>query len=712
MDSTISQLREYVDEEDEATREEMREGFNQVNSTISNLSEHVDEKFGEIDDKFVEVDSTLSSIQGVIPDQAYEDGNELADKVFVNSSIQTNTASFKGTYNNHENLGLPNTATHEQIAEKLQEAIDAKHLTYDDNDYAFVEIPHDDSEPTVFERIERYKCVKTSEEGVEPATFQWEYEWTLNNSSFTADQWAAINSGITSGLVQKIGIEARKLFPVTGGNDTFISGDCAIYQNNTGSIQDTKWIRDGSNPGTYVYDGTEETPYKWFFSTYSYTLVYNKSTGEVTNGGTTVLGRIPKKPGTDEYPDPALDDLGTFTYTPPNASTITFTFKPIIPVKVDSVVKKTELTVELAKKLDDKNGVITSNHLTRECVKNENLADKSISRGKFKDNLFDSAPTTNSKNLLESGTIKTALDSIETELVDYVKMEDLVDGLQVDEISAKDITIDGKKPSLEGHTHEIDDVSGLEDRFSELDSTLTNHISNKDNPHGVTKAQIISAGSITTTDIANQAITNEKIANNSISDAKLQGDGNNGITSTHFKTNAFHGAKLTDGTVTMAKLAEDVNAKFDAKKDDFTVGTGLVETPNKLYAYRGVEGTTTERELRYTIGPADVGSAVYSWNGSTTIPTGETVKTINTTIGRIYTVSLPKPVYYDRSTADDIARPGVISIDETVVAKKNDVVPNSRTVNGQPLSSDVTLTGADIAYNDSTTVSAKLSLVD
>ena len=192
LDSTISDLREYTDDR-----------FDQVDSTISNLSEHVDEKFGEIDDKFAEVDSTLSSIQSLIPDQASED-NQLADKDFVNSSIQTNTASFKGTYNNHENLGLPNTATHEQIAEKLQEAIDAKHLAYDDNDYAFVEIPHDDSEPTVFERIERYKCVRTSEEGVEPATFEWEYEWTLNNSSFTAEQWAAINSGITSGKIDDI----------------------------------------------------------------------------------------------------------------------------------------------------------------------------------------------------------------------------------------------------------------------------------------------------------------------------------------------------------------------------------------------------------------------------------------------------------------------------------------------------------------------------
>ena len=32
----------------------------------------------------------------------------------------------------------------------------------------------------------------------------WEYEYTLNNSSFTADQWAAINSGINSTKVEQI----------------------------------------------------------------------------------------------------------------------------------------------------------------------------------------------------------------------------------------------------------------------------------------------------------------------------------------------------------------------------------------------------------------------------------------------------------------------------------------------------------------------------
>jgi len=176
----------------------MREGFDQVNSTISNLSEHVDGKFDEIDDKFAEVDSTLSSIQGLIPDQAYEDGNELADKNFVNSSIETNTATFRGTFNLVSDLELPTTAPHSDIEGKLDEM--QGDLGGDNNDYVFVEIPKDAEDPTVnFEKIERYKCVKVSDD-----QYEWQYEWTLNNSSFTSDQWAAINSGITQGKVRQI----------------------------------------------------------------------------------------------------------------------------------------------------------------------------------------------------------------------------------------------------------------------------------------------------------------------------------------------------------------------------------------------------------------------------------------------------------------------------------------------------------------------------
>ena len=106
----------------------------------------------------------------LIPAQASEE-NQLADKDFVNSSISTATATFIGTYNS--------------VAELEQ-------ITADDNDYAFV-ISTDSSGNTVYKR---YKYSESDE--------TWLFEYALNNSSFTAAQWAAINSAITSGDVEKL----------------------------------------------------------------------------------------------------------------------------------------------------------------------------------------------------------------------------------------------------------------------------------------------------------------------------------------------------------------------------------------------------------------------------------------------------------------------------------------------------------------------------
>ena len=94
--------------------------------------------------------------------------NNKASVEFVNSSIATNTATFRGTYSDVEDL--PTTGV-------------------DINDYAFV-ITIDANGNTAYNR---YKFTTT-----------WEYEYTLNNSSFTAEQWAAIQSGITSDLVAQI----------------------------------------------------------------------------------------------------------------------------------------------------------------------------------------------------------------------------------------------------------------------------------------------------------------------------------------------------------------------------------------------------------------------------------------------------------------------------------------------------------------------------
>lgn len=129
----------------------------------------------------------LQDIWALIPSQA-SSSNQLADKAFVNSSIATATATFRGTYNLVTDLGLTTSATQQQIAAALATKMTALSITPDTNDYAFVQIPAADATPTVIARVDRYKFNGS----------EWAYEYSLNNSGFTAAQWAAINSGITA----------------------------------------------------------------------------------------------------------------------------------------------------------------------------------------------------------------------------------------------------------------------------------------------------------------------------------------------------------------------------------------------------------------------------------------------------------------------------------------------------------------------------------
>lgn len=133
--------------------------------------------------------SVVDAIQALIPSQATE-SNQLADKDFVNSSIATSTATFRGSFNLVADLSLSVGATHAQIATALGTHI----ATADNNDYAFVLIPTSDATPTEIAAVERYKFNGTA----------WAFEYALNNSGFNAAQWAAVNSGITALLVAKL----------------------------------------------------------------------------------------------------------------------------------------------------------------------------------------------------------------------------------------------------------------------------------------------------------------------------------------------------------------------------------------------------------------------------------------------------------------------------------------------------------------------------
>ena len=114
------------------------------------------------------IQTQFDNITDVIP-AAASDTNQLADKDFVNSSIATNTANFIGTFNSVADL-------------------EAYSGTLTNNDYAFV-IVTDGQGNTAYDRY-KYTTATT------PAS--WVFEYELNNSSFTSDQWAAINSLITA----------------------------------------------------------------------------------------------------------------------------------------------------------------------------------------------------------------------------------------------------------------------------------------------------------------------------------------------------------------------------------------------------------------------------------------------------------------------------------------------------------------------------------
>ena len=104
---------------------------------------------------------------------------------FVNSSIATNTANYIS------NNGNPFTSV---------EQLNAYTGTVTNNDYAFVN--GIDSDGNTY--YDRYKAT------VKGSSVIWSLEYRLNNSSFTAAQWSAINSGITSVLVDKIHEHSNK----------------------------------------------------------------------------------------------------------------------------------------------------------------------------------------------------------------------------------------------------------------------------------------------------------------------------------------------------------------------------------------------------------------------------------------------------------------------------------------------------------------------
>lgn len=179
--------------------------------------------------------NSINTINSKIPNQASSE-NQLADKNFVNSSIATNTANFIGTFESVADLlAYSGTVTNNDYAFVRNTVIqynggdfpdvttlnnyDKTNLT--NGDYAWVVNAEDNTKYDLYKfdiveqvwflidtKIDKSPDVLNSSYNrykatVSGSTVTWAYEYTLNNSSFTASQWATINSGLTQESVDE-----------------------------------------------------------------------------------------------------------------------------------------------------------------------------------------------------------------------------------------------------------------------------------------------------------------------------------------------------------------------------------------------------------------------------------------------------------------------------------------------------------------------------
>ena len=157
-----------------------------VNTDIVATNKDVSDLEDKINHKLDSKEDVSNKIQVVHDSSTVEYPSSKAVADFVNSSVATNTATFLGNFS-LDDLGLTYPATEVQIATALN-----SHTWpsgYPTNkDYVYVEIRNPQS--SIYDKVQRYKY--------RAGVASWGYEYTLNNSSFTAEEMAAIDSGVTS----------------------------------------------------------------------------------------------------------------------------------------------------------------------------------------------------------------------------------------------------------------------------------------------------------------------------------------------------------------------------------------------------------------------------------------------------------------------------------------------------------------------------------
>lgn len=240
LDSTATDLISVLNSTSEKNVKTLEETGIIEKEKIEKISETKKEELETINNT---LNTRIESIEDKLPAQA-SNTNQLADKDFVNSSISTATATFKGTFDSLLELE----------AEKA-----------DINDYGNVK----EKDELGNEYYNRY-------------TFdgkQWIFNFKINTTTFTAVQWEAINSDITKELTKKlIGIEngANKVTKTSEleNDSNYVKNTDFATSNNSGVVKTGNGVQLDSGMLAVVTKTIEE------YSNYANTLFISKGTLE------------------------------------------------------------------------------------------------------------------------------------------------------------------------------------------------------------------------------------------------------------------------------------------------------------------------------------------------------------------------------------------------------------------------------------------------
>lgn len=214
--------------------------FNNLNSSIENETERATLAETEISTKLQqemntrvqehsEIQGKIDTINSKIPNQA-SSTNQLADKDFVNSTINSSAAFFKGSFKSKAALDAVQWQTTDSSLEN--------YVT--NNDYAYIE-----SDETHNNEAWRYIYVKDN------TVSEWQPQFRVNESPFTQAQLDAINSGATTDLINSINnkLTVDDIVDETGDSSTkAISQRAATLGINTVQNNLNTHILDKNNP--------------------------------------------------------------------------------------------------------------------------------------------------------------------------------------------------------------------------------------------------------------------------------------------------------------------------------------------------------------------------------------------------------------------------------------------------------------------------------